>query len=661
MFSPFAPPAARRPQLWFVLALHLLGGCATPPPTTPATSAASAASAPHLHASVATQPAPTAATTRETPAPARRPQPTVPGTGRDAFVLLSGGGTPTSNNYSQYLQARAIASSWLQSYPREAVWIFFGQGNREGERPLLADVYRQVKRDSLLLDTWLPGALPENRVASKENFLRTLRAEILPRVRDGGTLYLFVGDHGELTRGKNGQSAITMWGLKRDPAHANGWSPVRDDALTVAELRAALAEGLGSGRVVFAMTQCHSGGFHDLGVPADVQPPRAWFATPPAWLGAAPKRLPLAAGFTATDAASIAAGCDPDPDPETWAGYERFFPEQLLGYNVAIPPPNAPARADAPRSFATAHVGATLADHTIDKPRSSAEQFLERWATLIETRLARELLIDPRVRSAVAAYHAAVENGRPVATDAAWRETQAQFAQFTARMIEQNSSVRRLLLAGNRSRLESAADARAAHAASHDADDDEAEITLTRAQLQTWRQVLRPAWTKAVAAGEVPELPAAAAEFERRLQSAETRGRPHGFSDAWSDRGLSELYWSSTYATPETFDAATAEAVSRWAATRRATILAWAARSPEPAVREAAVDFPSAFRRPRTAPPAPKSFAIPARTAAERTLFYRRVLAAWAFLLAVDHQPALQQLQQLRDLERTPLPDRATN
>ena len=43
-------------------------------------------------------------------------------------------------------------------------------------------------------------------------------------------------------------------------------------------------------------------------------------------------------------------------------------------------------------------------------------------------------------------------------------------------------------------------------------------------------------------------------------------------------------------------------------------------------------------------------------TAAARTLFYRRVLAAWEFLLAVNDRPALAKLRELTELERTPLP-----
>lgn len=44
------------------------------------------------------------------------------------------------------------------------------------------------------------------------------------------------------------------------------------------------------------------------------------------------------------------------------------------------------------------------------------------------------------------------------------------------------------------------------------------------------------------------------------------------------------------------------------------------------------------------------------KVAAERVLFYRRVLAAWEFLLAANERPALARLRELIELERTPHP-----
>lgn len=66
---------------------------------------------------------------------------------RDAFVMLSGGVSPFHNNFSQYLQARAVAIFFEKNYPPDSVWTFFGAGNVEGKKPVLADVFCVTNRD----------------------------------------------------------------------------------------------------------------------------------------------------------------------------------------------------------------------------------------------------------------------------------------------------------------------------------------------------------------------------------------------------------------------------------------------------------------------------------------------------------------------------------
>ncbi len=307
---------------------------------------------------------------------------------RDVFVMLSGGVSPWDNNYSQYLQARAVVTWLEQTYPRDSVWAFFGAGNVAGEEPMLCDVRREEKRGNRTVETWLPGAVSRNRPARRDVFLKALREEILPAVAGGGTLYLFVGDHGSQSRGTNSESVIDMWRLEPDRAGERRWRSTRDAALPVSELRRALAEGLGRGRVVFCMTQCHSGGFHHLAVPRVMTANARWFTTTPSWLAPplAPVTFARAAGFTATDERSLAAGCQPDPDPARWIGYERYVPERLFGWDLF----ELKSTGRGLRSFAEAHEAATLFDQTIDKPYSTSEQYLERWATFIDTRLARE-------------------------------------------------------------------------------------------------------------------------------------------------------------------------------------------------------------------------------------------------------------------------------
>jgi hypothetical protein len=121
------------------------------------------------------------------------------------------------------------------------------------------------------------------------------------------------------------------------------------------------------------------------------------------------------------------------------------------------------------------------------------------------------------------------------------------------------------------------------------------------------------------------------------------------------------VFWQSGYSNPQTLDPAKAEAVALWGAERRTRILAWAKASDDAAVRAAAERLSQRRSRRQQNPDAADPMNMGPEplgddTAAERVLFYRRVLAAWEFLLAMDERPALERLRELTELERTPFP-----
>jgi hypothetical protein len=510
----------------------------------------------------------------------------------------------------------------------------------------MADARRELKHDGRIVQSWLPGTLAHNRPATRESFLGALRDEILPLVRGGGTLYLFVGDHGELSgKGDAQESVITLWQMKPNRRRAGGWVTDESQILGVAELHNILAAGLGEGRVVFGMTQCHGGGFHELAVAREMIPPRSWFSgAPPVWaLGNASALKARIAGFTATDAASPAAGCDADPDPERWAGYERFLPESLLGIDLMTGQPKGRGVA----SLAEAHEHATLVDHTIDKPRSTSEHYLEAWAQLIEKRLATTLNVTPATQQAVLTFQRSVDRGTGETSDRNFRERQAQFARYTQRLAEQLPAASELLHSGTRQQLEAAIRGRGERAGGGRGSRRGAVAELRK----TWTETLRPAWKSAVLEGRVATLTGPALEFEKALLKVEDSGRdlllPRGGN---SDTLLEETYRAASYGRPTEFEQAKADAITRWAAERRAQIVAWAKTTPNASVRAAAEKIgPGA--RPTEESPRPMS----QKTAAERVLFYRRVLAAWEFLVTMQAKTALAELEMLLELERLPV------
>jgi hypothetical protein len=142
-------------------------------------------------------------------------------------------------------------------------------------------------------------------------------------------------------------------------------------------------------------------------------------------------------------------------------------------------------------------------------------------------------------------------------------------------------------------------------------------------------------------------------------------------------RGLDEEgYWFAGHGKPETMDRARAEAISRWTQERRSKILAWAEASDADDIKAAAKKISTRPGRPQSQPAPAKTDTtkttnpppaekvedshkmLSKKTAAERALYYRRVLGAWQFLLTLNERPALERLHELIELERTPLPPR---
>jgi hypothetical protein len=567
----------------------------------------------------------------------------------DAFVLLSGGGSPLSNQYSQYLQAKAMTAYFQDAYPADAVWTFFGLGAKPGEPAALNDVHRKVKQDGQLLSTWLAGELPRNRPANRKEILETFRNEILPRVAPGGTLYLFVGDHGHLTKDQSAQSAITLWQLQ--PTPQGGWGPDLTQQLTVTDLQKLFDEGLGRGRVVFCMTQCHSGGFHFVGVPREIAPNPAWRQS-----GATKEEIAawraslgttLVAGFTATDEASLAAGCTPNPDPDRWAGYERYIPEFLLGFDL-LDQTAAKARA---WSFREAHEAATIVDRTVDKPYSTSDQYLERWATWLDT--ADATTLKPSIAAALDTYQRALDGNLPAITDAEFRVKQSQFARFTRSLTDRHPTMTALLERGSAVELATKLGS-PENSPGRPSGDRPRPTPLAK----VWKETMRPAWQKAIEAGEVSGVSELALNFEKFLLRLEARGSDFTSPGQKQNEDLlTWTYWQSSYAWPERFDATKADAVTKWSVDRRWFIGEWARNSADADLREAGLRW-----RPLRGPGLPTSAVGSSAseeinlTAIERVIFYRKVLGAWAFLLAVKDNAALARLHQLIELESAPLP-----
>lgn len=562
---------------------------------------------------------------------------------QDAWVVLSGGGTPATNNYSQYLQAQAL-NRWLRQHvPAEAVWTFFGAGNVPGKPVRLADTRRQIEEGGELLETWLPGELEGNRPATRSEVLHALRREILPRVADGGTLFLFVGDHGELSEREPRESRIVLWQLEPAPLTPRGWLTNLEQVLGVRELREVIAGGLGRGRVVFCITCCHSGGFHFLGEEETARPEPAWLRSGGAPLALAAPPPPRIAGFTATTAADPAAGCVAYLDSRTWVGSERFLPEALLGIDLVTG-----ARRELPRdTLAEAFDAAMEVNLTIDQPHGTAEAFLEAQARMIETTLGSAELA-PGAAEALRRFRAVADGASVGSDDPELRRREGRYRGWAQGLAEAFPEIAETLVRGRFADLE-ALGAAPAPAPEPSRAERRAERELRRA----WTDVIRPAWRRALESRSVEGAGESEAGFERHLIALEESAREPLFMPGDREAVREELYWQSGAADTAS-DAVQVRALARWEARRERTILAWAADASSARVREAARSWRRAHE---TLAPTEDELLDPPprREAALRVLRGRRVLAAWTFLHAVGDDARLERVRALLALERTPV------
>ncbi len=260
-------------------------------------------------------------------------------------LLVNGGGDPETN-YRSHLGHLRAALRMLRAagVPPGNVAVFASDGSDPA--PDLAARGAPSARAAELLDgTWLaalaepPLELVDTRLegwplrpatrASLEAWFRDLGARLAP----GDVLLLFVTDHGR--RGDEGDplsNEIVLWG--------------EGEAVSAHELGAWLARLRPGVRVVALMSQCYSGGFAELALATDDEPPGDGSFC----------------GFFSTTADRTAYGCYPEDRGVAGIGHAVRFLEAI----------------SATGRFDQAHRRTLLADRTPDVPLRASDALLRR-------------------------------------------------------------------------------------------------------------------------------------------------------------------------------------------------------------------------------------------------------------------------------------------
>ncbi|MDF1930060.1 hypothetical protein PGH45_08270 [Legionella pneumophila] len=122
-----------------------------------------------------------------------------------------------------------------------------------------------------------------------------------------------------------------------------------------------------SQQVIFAMSQCYSGGFHQLSVTTQDGYPVA---------------NTKICGFTSSTDDHYASGCTADANGATYQGYERSFTEWYTGHGVI----DGKKIREPAKSMLVAHQNAIIEDMTVDIPLSTSDYYLLQWAKLFASK-----------------------------------------------------------------------------------------------------------------------------------------------------------------------------------------------------------------------------------------------------------------------------------
>jgi len=269
-------------------------------------------------------------------------------------ILLNGGGRRESNFQSHLRHLQGMVEGLRDGgVAPEAITIFSGDGadpaadlaTREAETGpgswLLprSGIGRLLRPPIAYVDSVVDGFVlrPATKAALRDWF-----AAEGSRLRMGDRLLLYVTDHGEKTEQDLTNNSITLWGEK----------------LSVVELRELLALLDPGVQVVVVMSQCFSGSFANLALPASED-----------------KAAPNVCGYFATYADRRAYGCYPENIAKDGVGHAHEFiaPLARLG------------------RLSEVHRRVLVTDRTPDVPHTSADFYLRQLLQRVADDAGREL------------------------------------------------------------------------------------------------------------------------------------------------------------------------------------------------------------------------------------------------------------------------------
>ncbi len=292
-------------------------------------------------------------------------------------LVLSGGDNPGLNHYTQYLQTKTLYEHLITRFNPETVSIYFGGGNTPTTQPSPFDVHKLINtkdNQQNKEDVMFTGIIANNQQANKYNVDAFFLSSKIQQINPGDNLLLFVSDHGMphgFLEDKNtnpySNNCIDLWHYQKP--FINNFTNAKNFSkacLSKNELSSLLAL-IPSQQVIFAMSQCYSGGFHQLSVTTQ---------------DGYPVVNTKICGFTSSTDDHYASGCTADANGATYQGYERSFTEWYTGHGVI----DGKKIREPAKSMLVAHQNAIIEDMTVDIPLSTSDYYLLQWAKLFASK-----------------------------------------------------------------------------------------------------------------------------------------------------------------------------------------------------------------------------------------------------------------------------------
>ncbi len=537
----------------------------------------------------------------------------------DQILVLSGGGTPLSNHHSQYLQTKTLFDDLGLRFPGSQPTVMFGAGNRLDAPLVLADTHRSTKSNGLDIETMIPGVLAGNSAATQENVTNYFLQPKLSQMKTSENFFLLVSDHGMPFVKSDGSydtsyenNCIDLWGFASDLESGDvNEVAAQQRCLSKDKLLGLLDQKVTAGRVVFAMSQCYSGGFHKLSVSS---------------VNKYPKANPRICGFTAVTEDTTASGCTPDVDGPNYQGYERSFTEQLTGIDIVTGLRLRPGRA----SLQEAHNQAVIEDLTKDIPLSTSDFFLWKWALAIEDKAFVPRVKGAKTQEALAAI-AAVRLGQPKSKNAIYLAKDKIFGQSLNTLINLHPEITDVLT-GDLNELKEYETA-----ISSGFEDFESRGDSLNGSLEQMKALLMRQWSELIRAGKSPLT-----ATERGMELAV-------FAPSQNDQ-MALIYMSvKAITSPES-----ASALSDYKSKREKYAMAWAAKSKRKDLNRLAAKIVKAQQELSDLEDIYDNLQK-MHGHVRRVLIYRQILGAISALEKMNDQQALNELKDLIECEGTPL------